>query len=291
MRVLLTGATGFIGSHVARELLNRGHEVHAVVRPTSDRGRLRDVESRIRFHVQPDFADAPLEPDLAIHLAWYAVPGKYLAAPENNECLASSAALLGHLGGRVVCAGTCFEYDTSLGRLREDSPTRPTSLYARTKDDLRRLVEERPDAAWVRFFYQFGPREDGRRLVPGVILSLLKGEPVKLSPGEQRRDYLHVEDVASAVCSVAESRLKGPVNIGSGRAVSVREIAGLLAAFAGRPDLLQFGAVPYYDGEPMLIEAENAKLRSTGWAPRYGLEAGLRRTFDWWRSGPAPGAL
>ncbi len=283
MRALLTGAAGFIGSHVARELLRRGHEVHATVLPTDDLRRIRDIEPSLRLY-RGTLDLLPVEPDVAINLAWYAVPGKYLAAPENRACLEQSRRLLGSLRCRAVFAGTCFEHDTSLGLLGEDSPTKPTTLYAECKDALRREVEKRPDSAWVRFFYQFGPWEDERRLVPSVMRAVIRGEPAKVSPGEQGRDFLHVEDVASAVCAVAESRLAGPVNIGSGKAPSVREIVETIGRIGGRPDLIRLGAVPYHPGEPMLIQADNAKLRSTGWAPRYGLEDGLRQTFSWWQS-------
>jgi nucleoside-diphosphate-sugar epimerase len=110
-----------------------------------------------------------------------------------------------------------------------------------------------------------------------------------VSPGEQRRDFLHIEDVASAVCAVAESELEGPINIGSGEAPMVREIVTRIGELGGRPELIQLGAVPYYEGEPMLIVADNAELRSTGWSPSYDLECGLRQTFEWWRSRRAPG--
>jgi nucleoside-diphosphate-sugar epimerase len=281
MRILLTGATGFIGSHVARELLARGHEVHVTARPTSDRRRIRDIESRIRIW-DGEMDHVPVEPDVAIHLAWYAVPGKYLTAPENRDCLEASRRLLARLRGRVVFAGTCFEHDLQLGVLREDSATKPATLYAECKDALRREVEGRPDSAWVRFFYQYGPWEDERRLMPAVMLGQLRGQPSKVSTGEQRYDYLHVEDVASAVCAVAESKLTGCVNIGSGAAPSVREIVTEITALGGRPDLIQWGAYPAKPGEPKLIQCDNAKLRSTGWSPRYSLASGLKHTFAWW---------
>lgn len=285
MKVLLTGATGFIGSHVARVLLQGGHEVHAVVRPTSDRRRIADIERALTIHTG-EMDHVPLAPDVLIHLAWYAVHGRYLTAPENRDCLAASLRLLRRAACRVVFAGTCFEFDTSLGRLSEDSPTKPTTLYAESKDTLGREVRGRDNAAWVRFFYQYGPWEDERRLVPSIIRALRRGEPAKLSPGDQRRDFLHVEDVAAAVCAIATSGLTGSANIGSGEAPSVKEIALTIAALAGRPDLLRFGEIPYGPGEPMLIVADNAKLRSTGWAPRYSLEEGLRRTLAWWRGAP-----
>jgi UDP-glucuronate decarboxylase len=282
MRVLLTGVTGFIGSHVARELLRRGHDVHATVREGSDRRRIADLD-RLRLH--PGGIDTvPIRPDLAISLAWIATPGKYLTSPENRDCLDATRRLLAALECRTLVAGTCFEFDTSLGRLREDSPTKPTTLYAQCKDELRREVERRPDSAWVRFFYQYGPWEDERRLVPSVIRALLCGEDAKVSPGGQGRDFLHVEDVASAVADVAESRLTGCVNIGSGEAPAVKDLVSTIGALLGRPELLRWGAVPYYEGEPMLIVADNGKLRSTGWKPRWTLAEGLRHTVEWWRA-------
>lgn len=282
MKILLTGAGGFIGSHVARELLRAGHEVHAVVREGSDTRRIDDLPA-LRVH-RGKLDDLPVRPELLVSLAWIATPGKYLEAPENRDCLEGTRRLLSKADCRAVVAGTCFEFDTSLGKLREDSPVKPTTLYARCKDELRREVEARPNSAWVRFFYQYGPWEDERRLVPAVIRNLLKGQEAKVSPGGQRRDFLHVEDVASAVRAVAESRLTGCVNVGSGEAPTVKEIVTTIGEAVGRPELLRFGAVPYYEGEPMLIVADNAKLRSTGWAPRIGLPEGVARTVEWWRA-------
>lgn len=252
------------------------------MRPASDRRRIRDLEPSLRLW-EGGLDCVPVEADVTIHLAWYAVPGKYLTAPENRECLEGSRRLLGKVRGRAVFAGTCFEHDLGLGVLREDSPTKPATLYAECKDALRREVERRPDSAWVRFFYQYGPWEDERRLMPAVMTAQLRGEPSKVTPGEQRLDYLHVEDVASAVCSVAESRLEGCVNIGSGAAPSVKEIVTKIAALGGRPDLIQWGAYPQKPGDPMLIQCDNGRLRSTGWSPRYTLDEGLRHTFEWWR--------
>jgi nucleoside-diphosphate-sugar epimerase len=225
----------------------------------------------------------PIEAEVLVHMAWYTVPGRYLTAPDNRDCLEASRRLLAQARCRVVFAGTCFEHDLRLGILREDSATRPTTLYAECKDALRREVEQRPDSAWVRFFYQYGPYEDERRLMPAVILGQLRGQPSKVTPGDQRFDYLHVEDVASAVVAVAESRLEGCVNIGAGVAPSIREIVTTIAELGGRPDLIQWGAYPQKPDDPMLIQADNAKLRSTGWAPRFDLAGGLRHAFEWWR--------
>lgn len=280
MNILLTGATGFIGSHVARELVERGHAVTASVRESSDRSRLRDLDGRIR--TQSGVPD-PTGKDLVIGLAWIAT-GRYLDSAENVVCLEESRRLLKAAPGRVLFTGTCFELDTRIGRLGEESQTRPMSLYARCKNALREEVEKRPDSAWLRFFYQYGPGEHEKRFIPSVILSLLRGDKVRLTPGGQKRDYLYVMDVARAVADVAESRLVGCVNVGSGTAVGVREICDRIGSLIGRPDLLKFGELPYWEGEPMLIEADNSKLRSTGWNPQISLDEGLRRTVSWWRT-------
>jgi nucleoside-diphosphate-sugar epimerase len=284
VKVFLTGATGFIGSHVARQLVRAGHQVHALVRPGSNRWRIADIESNLQI-VEADLLSSsfrlPADSfELCIHLAWYVEPGQYLHSPLNQQYLHASRALA-KLFPRFVGAGTCFEYALTGQPLTETSPTAPRTPYARAKLELFQSLPA--NAAWVRFFYQYGPAEDARRLVPVVIHSLLRGEPARLVPGDRVRDFLHVADVASAVCAVATSGLSGAVNIGSGERTTVRDVAGKIGELLGRPELLQFGAIPYRPDEPLDIVADNTKLRSTGWRPRFNLETGLRDTIQWWR--------
>src|SRR5262249_34882978 len=154
-----------------------------------------------------------------IHLAWYAVPGRYLdAGPENIASLQASLALLDELAAagcrQVVMAGTCAEYDTDSGLLREDSPTRPATIYAACKLACGIIGEARAlqlgvGFAWARLFYLYGPYEDERRLVPSVINSVLHGHEFAASSGAQVRDYLHVADVARGLCALAEGGAQG----------------------------------------------------------------------------------
>ena len=144
MRVLLTGAAGFIGSHVARLLVHEGCEVHALLRENSNLWRIKDILPLlhpVRCDLQAfDELDANLEriqPELCIHLAWYAVPGKYLTAVENLNLLSASLHLASRLADlgckRFIGTGTCSEYATTLGYLSEESPTKPRSLYSASK--------------------------------------------------------------------------------------------------------------------------------------------------------------
>lgn len=302
MRVFLTGATGFIGSHVARLLVHDGCEVYALIREGSaSLWRVSDIGSRL--HVvrgdlgEPGGVGAQLErikPETCIHLAWYTRPNEYLAAHQNVDLLATSIYLASWLAKagtrRLVVAGTCLEYDTSLGYLSEDSSTRPMSLYAACKLALFHVLQELSrqlafKLAWLRLFYQYGPGEDPRRLTSSVILSLLRGQEARVTSGDQVRDYLYVEDVAAAVWAVAQSELEGVVNVGSGVPISVRDMVTAIADVCGRRDLISLGAVPYRASDPTFVCAVNKRLREgTGWTPRFELRDGIERTVAWWRA-------
>ena len=125
-------------------------------------------------------------PEACIHLAWYVEPGKYLDSPQNIAYLASSMQLLQLLIDtgcqQVVMTGTCAEYDTDTGYLKETSPTRPSTLYAAAKLSLSLLGQQlAQDAgvrfAWARIFYLYGDNEDPRRMVPALINALMIAEP------------------------------------------------------------------------------------------------------------------
>ena len=271
----------------------------ALVRPGRDPWRLRGLKTTL---VECDLADharvrqllAELRPSRCFHCAWYAVPGDYLHSPENLTALADSLNLARAAsdGGcrRLVALGTCFEYDTRLGTLSETSPTAPRTLYAACKLALHLVLDQMRNktmgVTWARLFYLYGPMEDARRLVPSVARALLAGEAAAISPGQQVRDFLHVEDVAAALVTLGERDLDGVFNIGSGHPVTVAEVALTLGRLTGRESLVRLGARPYAPGDPMYVCADVARLSSTGWRPTYNLESGLSDTIRWWRDHP-----
>jgi UDP-glucuronate decarboxylase len=301
VRVLLTGAAGFVGSRVARVLLARGHEVHAVVRGTHPSPRLRDVAGiRLLCGDVVDENDirelvARTAPETCIHCAWVATPGEYLTSPDNavHEAAAErlGRALTENGCGRIVALGTCFEYAPSDVPHDEMSLLGPSTVYARAKlaayERLALICEgTRTSLAWARLFHLFGPHEDPRRLVPSVTLALLDGRAAETTAGEQLRDFLHVDDVAIALATIAESRVSGPVNVASGHPVRVRDVVHHIGDLTGRPDLLKLGALPYAAGDPMAVTADVAKLAACGFAPRRTLEEGLAETVRWWSDRP-----
>lgn len=296
MRALVTGAAGFIGSAVTRELLARGHDVCALVEPGAHTGRLEDVRSKLTFY-EADLHDAPAveaacaaaAADTCVHLAWYAVPADYLHSEENVRLVAASVALFRAAARsgtkRFIGTGTCIEYDTSAGYLREGAtPCAPRTLYGVSKHALHGMLTELAprygvSLAWMRFFFLYGPGEAPGRLVSDVLGKLARGEAAPCSSGEQIRDFLHVSDMARAVSTVAESDVTGPINVASGVPVSVRQVLETIGHVTAQPTLLEYGAFAPRPGDPPFLCADTTRLRGLGFAPTYSLEEGLRDTL------------
>jgi len=305
VRVLLTGATGFVGARVAEALVDGGDHVVAVVRAGSDAERLsalrglRLVEGELLR--EGGMAEAVrVAPDVCIHCAWYTEPGKYLSSPDNvglAHGTARFAAALAEAGcRRFVGVGTCFEYDTEAGYLSEKTRLAPAHVYSAAKVATYLLVRELTAGtamsfAWARLFYLYGPHEHPNRLVPSVIGALLRGEEARVTPGGQVRDFLHVDDAAAALCAIARSEVTDAVNVGSGEPVTVATLVTKIGALLGREDLLRLGAREYSPGDPMFVCADNRKLRAIGWARKYTLDDGLAHTIRTGHQQGAPNAV
>jgi nucleoside-diphosphate-sugar epimerase len=301
MRILVTGAAGFIGSHVTKRLAQRGHSVCAIVHPEASTERLADCISHVRL-VRTDLRDAravnelarEFAPECALHLAWYAAPGEYWTALENLDCVSMTLSLAQSLAQngcrRFVGVGSCAEYDWDYGFLSESStPLKPRTLYGACKNATRMLLEAlcvrtSISFAWTRLFYLYGPWEDANRLVPSITLALLRGEVARCTEGKQLRDFLHVDDVASAICAVAASDCEGAINIGSGEPLSVRTIVELIGKTLGRGEQIAYGAIQSESDDPPLLVADVRRLRNeVGWCPMFPLQEALPNTVRWWK--------
>lgn len=176
------------------------------------------------------------------------------------------------------------------GRLSETAPCHPATLYGAAKDGLRRILQAYTataglSLAWGRLFYLYGPGETPGRLVGDAARALLTGQRLATSEGRQRRDFLHVADAGAALAALLDSPVEGPVNIGSGEAVPVRDLLTMIGALTGRSELIDFGIRPLSPTEPARIEAGIRRLRDeVGFSPRYGLAEGLAETVAAWRA-------
>ena len=320
-RVLVTGASGFLGRQALPLLLAHGHEVHALARRRQTAG----ADGKIVWH-EADLLDAgasaelvrAIRPEQLLHLAWGVEPGRFWTSTENVRWVEASLALMRAFvaadGRRAVFAGTCAEYEwtSSAGpadpnaeprewRMRERAtPIVPATLYGACKHATHLVAaklaaQSGVQLGWGRVFYLYGPHEQQARLVPAIATSLLRAEPTDTSNGRQRRDFMHVADVAAAFVALLESEVDGPVNIATGEAVEVGEVVRMIATNAGGEELLRWGAIARSPSEPDTIVADVSRLRDeVGFVAQIGLADGLRETVEWWRRQladvPPPGA-
>jgi nucleoside-diphosphate-sugar epimerase len=294
-RVLVTGASGFVGRQTLAPLRALGFEVHAVSRHPGVADAIWHGADLLDAGAPARLCDR-VRPTHLLHLAWYAEPGRYWTAPENLDWVSASTRLLRAFadagGARVVTAGTCAEYDWSASSPFDErtTPTRPGSLYAACKHATA-LVQQSHAAtagysqAWARLFFLYGPHEHPARLVSSVATAILRGGEAACSTGTQRRDFLHVADCGEALVRLLDSNVEGAINIGSGASTSVRQVIETVARDAGGLERVRFGARPAAAGEPMEIVAAVARLhREVGWLPKYSLDDGLASTVAWWRA-------
>lgn len=293
-RVVVTGGSGFIGRPAIAALRARGLEPHLLGRSPVGDAPFTEVDLLDRAAAAE--AIRALAAPRLLHLAWTAEPGRFWTSPDNLDWVAASLGLLrafAEAGGRrAVMAGTCAEYDwTAGGRLDEAlSPCAPATLYGIAKDALFRVAAAYArgagvSLAWGRVFFLYGPQEKRGRLMGDAVDALRAGRPFPSTAGRQRRDFLHVEDVAGAFAALVDSGAEGAVNIGSGTAVAVADILGEIARQCGAADLLRLGALPDRPDDPPLIEAADARLRAAGFVPRIALAEGVA---DMLRRRPLP---
>lgn len=243
----------------------------------------------------PDAARRAIEQVRAthlLHLAWDVTPGRYWQSATNLEWFEASLRLFRLFvdagGQRIISVGTCAEYAWDQSPLDEiRTPLQPGTFYGISKNALRAMLEGAAEPlgvswAWARLFWLYGPGEGKGRLLSDIARSLLVGKEASISSGRQRRDYLHVDDVARALVQIVVSGHQGTINVGSGRAVEIRHIAETFADRLGHRALLRVGGRPDGPDEKPLVVANVERLAAIGFRPEYNLETGLDHTADWW---------
>lgn len=285
--VLLTGARGFVGRAILAELLARGVPVQAVSRSagapqpgvTWHRADLLDPADRARLVAE---TNAPR----LIHCAWELEHGVFWTSPVNAAWRAASrdlvAGFLDRGGQRVVALGTCAEYDAGApGPWTESRPLAPATPYGAAKAglfaDLADLCGEK--LVWARLFHLYGPGEDPRRLIPSLVTALREGRPAEVRAAALVRDYASTAHVARCLAGLLESPVSGAIDIGSGEARTLGQLADILAKLAGRPDLLRLSHTPS-ETDPPSMAPTLERLRSALGMAAERPETGLSRLWE-----------
>lgn len=289
MRIFVTGATGFVGAAFCRHAAARGHQVASLASPGKITPPLGEnfrnlVWLQGRLDALPSAELETFQPDVCVHSAWISTPGEYLESPLNEQHVNWGKALvkaMAQIGVRYFLGvGTCLEYASSSTPLLEDvSPTTAVTAYARAKNLFREQLfaaaqQLKLTAAWGRVFYPYGPGEHPAKLCTALIQKFRRGEQLVLKTPHSTKDYIHIDDLASAMLITVENRFKGVINWGTGAGTSIRVIADLIAAKLGCPELVAEVKPPQVD--PMgYVVADTHRLNGLGWKPKIDLATGI----------------
>ena len=275
MKILVTGATGFIGNNVIFELLKNKYDIIATgIEPKKKinkewLGNVTYIQADLNNRKSNWFTFFG-KPDMIIHLSWEGLPNynqlfhyeKNL--PKNYKFLKN---LIEKGCKRVVVIGTCFEYGMQSGLLKENLETKPANPYALAKDTLRKYLESLQlqldfNLKWIRLFYMYGKGQGKNSILSQLEETLEKGDPYfNMSGGEQLRDYLPVETVAEYIISISlNNNFSGIVNCCSGTPISSRRLVENYLKENNKSIELNLGYYPYSEYEPMAFWGDNHKL-------------------------------
>jgi UDP-glucose 4-epimerase len=301
VRIVLTGAAGFVGAETLRQGIAAGHEMIALVRPGDQAPRLTAVSGQFRRE-DVDLGEsaalasllASVRPQAVIHCAWSGVANAHrFDRRQITDNVETSCALVEAAGTARVEAfigmGSQGEYGAGNAMLETGLPE-PTTLYGAAKVAALFLTRQLAAQAgmrhaWLRLFSAYGPGDNDGWLIPMLITEMLGGRRPRTTLGTQYWDWLHVADVASALLAAATTgAAEGVFNLGSGRAVQVRRVVEMIRDLAAPGMELVFGEVPFRPDQVTHMQADISRLTAaTGWAPRIAIEDGLARTVAWHR--------
>jgi nucleoside-diphosphate-sugar epimerase len=305
-RVLVTGATGFLGSYVVKRLVAEGALVFGVSSSVSSATpeRLVDVidhmellEANMRDGSSLAHVVAAARPELVIHQAAFTHVGKSFSRIDENiqTNIQGTVNLLQALDGnyeRFINIGTGDVYGDAPVPFLEDGPVRPASPYAVSKYAGERFCRMFHQAyGWpivcLRPFNVFGPHQSPDRIIPELIISALSGKDLQMTEGTQTREFIYVDDVAEVfVRSLTQPGIDGEViNVSRGEEVSIRQLAITVLELMGNPVQALFGSLAYRPTEIWRMFGDNSKARQLlDWTPTTSLTDGLNHTIDWYRS-------
>lgn len=293
MRVFVTGGTGFIGSHVVKELLKKENTLLLLSRQPRDAlSKMPEIDI-----VQGDLSDIAswvnrvkeFKPQVAIHMAWESLPNYDARTSIRN--LNYGLNLITKLAESgcesVICIGSCWEYGQQTGKLYEDIALKPSNAFTAAKNALHwlgREIAREHDLRfiWTRLFYVYGPGQRETSLIPYIINCVRQGRKPAIKTPWARNDFIYVEDAARAISAIAKKPEKdGVYNIGSGSSTSVQQILDIVCEILCFP--YEEEKLTSASNEPVVdFWADISKIKHyIGWEPQVGIKEGIQRTIDY----------
>lgn len=305
-RVLVTGGSGFIGSHLVNRLLADKASVAVVVRYESvmKNERLRDSWERIHI-IEADLRNRgalasihKFEPEVVFHLAAYNHVGESFVQVEecfdvNAKGTANLLDLCGEVGKFIyMSTSEVYGHQTEVPFIETMTP-RPISPYSITKYAgelycrMKQMVGGKPSIAIVRPFNTYGPYQSTKAVIPELIIDCLRGAPIRTTLGEQTREFNFVTDIVDGLIKAAscEQEIEGVINIAAGEEVKIQDLVRKIAELTQTSSKIEIGALPYRPTEIWRMYADSSRAREIlGWRPKVSLEEGLRETVEWFRN-------
>jgi UDP-glucose 4-epimerase len=298
LRVVITGATGFIGSSVLEEFLKVGAKVIVLLRDESDCHRISSksgYDSLTYKSLDDKTVVAALklfEPNIFIHCAWHGVGGdtrnEGFQILDNMPLTLDSVSLANLVGCKHwIGLGSQAEYGNQNKVLNEKVPLLPTTVYGKAKLSagiaaLALCEAFKITGTWMRVFSTYGPGDAPYWFIPYILQEFIGKKVPKLTACEQMWDYLHVSDAARAVVAVAINSSGGVYNLGSGAALPLKYYVETIRKEMGCNLLPEYGAIPYRQDQVMHLQADISKLKEeAGWRPLVSFEQGIKGVIEY----------
>ena len=301
IKVLVTGATGFIGSHLTRRLVLEGAKVSIISRPGANTFRIDDILDKIRIYhldlIDYDLVEQAVKdirPQKVFHLAGHTnVERGFYTVNDSIQDIQYTVNLLRSLQDIgydcFIYTGTCEEYGNNPVPFKEDQRLNPVSPYSASKAATTLYCQMfyktlGCSIVILRPFLAYGPYQNPSRFISNIILSALEKKELKMTGGEQTREFNYVSDIVDGFikASITKKAIGEIINIGNGIEYTLKEVVEKITSIIGNPVKVSYGALPYRPGETWHFYCDNTKAkRLLNWEPKIDLDTGLKRTIDW----------